>query len=121
MGRWTKTAEKPSEQTFELPAYSTAVVQNEPDTSEAQRRLQHAKEQLDLAWKLSISDQSEPGREMTRRPSCTKKRAKPLAPPLSLSVVGSLSQFCLINDLGPCGVLIPRVKPSQMQLSFPFS
>jgi hypothetical protein len=83
VGRWTKTAEKPSEQTFELRAYSTAVVQNESDTSEAQRRLQHAKEQLDLAWKLSISDQSEPGREMTRRPSliCSKKRAKPLAPP----------------------------------------
>jgi hypothetical protein len=31
------------------PAYSTAVVQNEPDVSEARRQVQHAKEQLDLA------------------------------------------------------------------------
>jgi hypothetical protein len=49
VGRWTTTAEAPSEQTFELPAYSTAVVQNEPDVSEARRQVRHAKEQLDLA------------------------------------------------------------------------
>ena len=49
MGRWTTTAEAPSEQTFELPAYSTAEVQNEPDVIEARRQVQHANEQLDLA------------------------------------------------------------------------
>jgi hypothetical protein len=38
MGRWTKAAEKPSEQPFELPACPTAVVQNEPDKSEAERQ-----------------------------------------------------------------------------------
>jgi hypothetical protein len=38
MGRWTKTAEKPSELTFELRAYPTAVVQNERDIGEAQRQ-----------------------------------------------------------------------------------
>jgi hypothetical protein len=48
MGRWTKTTEKPREQTSELPAYPMAVVQNEPDMNGAQRQLQHAKEQLDL-------------------------------------------------------------------------
>jgi len=42
MSRWTKTIERPSEQTFEPPAYLTAVVQNEPDMSEAQRQLQHS-------------------------------------------------------------------------------
>jgi hypothetical protein len=49
MGRWTKTPGNPSEQTFELWTYATAVVQNEPDMSEAQQQLQHAKEQLELA------------------------------------------------------------------------
>jgi hypothetical protein len=39
---------KPGEQTFELPTYPTTVVQNEPDMSEAQPQLQHAKEELDV-------------------------------------------------------------------------
>ena len=43
MGRWTKTPEKANEQTFELPAYPTTVIQNEPDMSEARRQVQHAK------------------------------------------------------------------------------
>ena len=49
MGRWIKTPEKPSEQTFKFPAYPAAVVQNEPDMSEARRQFQHATEQLDLS------------------------------------------------------------------------
>ena len=65
MGRWTKTAETPGEQTFELPAYPTAVVQNESDVSEAQRQLQHAKEQLDLAAQY-------PDRDLNRRERYTK-------------------------------------------------
>ena len=56
MGRWIKTPEKPRAQTFEVPAYPMAVVQNEPDTSEAQRQLQHAKEQLNIpAGSVGIS------------------------------------------------------------------
>jgi hypothetical protein len=48
VSRWNKTSDKPSEKTLGLPAYPTAVVQNEPDMSGAQRQLQYAKEKFDL-------------------------------------------------------------------------
>jgi hypothetical protein len=60
MSYWSKTSDKPSAQTFELPPYPSTVVQNEPDMSEAQRQLQHAKEQLDLAGQYLGRDSSWP-------------------------------------------------------------
>jgi hypothetical protein len=45
---WAKTTDKPSEQTFELPAYRTEVVQNTVDMAEAERQLDHARQQIAL-------------------------------------------------------------------------
>jgi hypothetical protein len=44
--RWTKTSDKPSEQSFECKAYDTEVVSPAPDASEAQAQLRHANQQL---------------------------------------------------------------------------
>jgi hypothetical protein len=48
---WLKTSDKPSEQTFELPAYRTEVVQNRIDMAEAEKQLAHARQQLELLAK----------------------------------------------------------------------
>jgi hypothetical protein len=47
-GRWSKTSDKPSEQTFELPPYGTEVVQNTVDMAEAEKQLAHARQQIEL-------------------------------------------------------------------------
>ena len=89
MGRWTTTAEAPSEQTFEHPAYSTAVVQNEPHVSEARRQVQHAEGATRSGWTVSPAEKlppfpkglrAEPGENSDIRPICSPA-AKAVARP----------------------------------------
>jgi hypothetical protein len=49
VGRWTKTPDKPSEETYECTLYGTEVVQTTPDMTEAAKQLRHANEQLAIA------------------------------------------------------------------------
>jgi hypothetical protein len=44
---WIKTADKPSEQTFETAPYGVEVVRNTIDMAEAERQLAHARQQLE--------------------------------------------------------------------------
>ena len=48
---WTKTADKPNEQTFETAPYGVEVVRNMADTAEAEKQLEHARQQLELLAK----------------------------------------------------------------------
>jgi hypothetical protein len=48
---WLKTSDKPSEQTFEAAPYDIEVVQNTLDMAEAEKQLDHARQQIELAKK----------------------------------------------------------------------
>jgi hypothetical protein len=58
--RWTKTADTSTIQSFECRAYDVETVSPDPDMSEVQDQLQHAREQLAISARYPGRDRPQP-------------------------------------------------------------